>query len=710
MDTNDIEISEYRKQFLDELRFDAEHEGTDVGTKFIEKVLDELEDIGELSAPCPLQVEIKGYRQRLMSFDAYAYDEADSALILIASEFVNERESVETLTNSRIDELVTRMENFIGEVVNGDISKYCDESDDILPLAKEFRKKIGKSLETTEIMRFKFVIISNLTLSRQVKNLTKENFLERPVELNVWTLERLYQTFTSNTSEIIEFDTMDFGCEGIQYLKANIGCINEYDAYLGIVPGKFLADLYLKYGSKLLQGNVRAFLSVRGAVNKGIRNTIINHPQNFFTYNNGIAIVARSVRFSEDGKNIVHFKDFQIINGGQTTASLANALIKKEIKHNMETLFVPMKLTVLNVEDDMSEEQIEQYNNITKTISECANSQNAVSKADFFSNHPFHIKMEELSRKVMAPAVEGSPYQTIWFYERSRGKWEQEQMKLTQAQRKRFCEGSPKKQVIKKEKLAKCFNSILMKPYQVCQSAAINFSRFAPYVEDLYGNHRDSINEHFFRKSVCSVIIFDTLDDIVNRSEWYPKGGNKAQIVPYSISKLMSLLPKDYDIDWQYIWQKQKLYPELANELSKISYCAHRFLMEKAKGGLVRTISRLESTWNDFKNYDFHLSEKFVAALRPVAETKHEERAAKRTQRFNSKVDLSVQIFKLGFNYWMEVYNALSKARMLSYGETSFIKGIADFINKGKLPSSAQCNRLMKIIDKAEGSGYILPE
>lgn len=116
----------------------------------------------------------------------------------------------------------------------------------------------------------------------------------------------------------------------------------------------------------------------------------------------------------------------------------------------MENLYVPMKLTVLNVEDDMSEEQVEQYNSITKRISQCANSQNSVSDADFFSNHPFHVLMETLSRKVLAPPVNGNPYQTIWFYERSRGKWEQEQMKLTQAQRKKFCEIHPKNQVIKR--------------------------------------------------------------------------------------------------------------------------------------------------------------------------------------------------------------------------------------------------------------------
>lgn len=577
-----MDIEEYRKQFIDELRFNAEHEGTEPETQFIEKYLSDLEEIGELNDPIPMSVEMRGSRNRLLAFDAYAYDEADGALILIASDFTNERDSTPTLTNSRIEDIYTHMLNFLDECVQGNISKYCDDSDPALIIANEFRKKIGKGLLSTEILRFKFFILSNATLSKQVKNLSKPEFLGRPVELNVWTLERFYQTFASNSSEIIEIDTTDFGCDGIQCLKADIGVDSEYDAYLGIVPGKFLADIYLKYGSKLLQGNVRAFLSVRGKVNKGIRDTIINHPENFFTFNNGIAVVARSISFSADKTQIVHFKDLQIINGGQTTASLANAIIKKEARYGMDNLYVPMKLTVLNVENDLSEEQVEQYNSITKTISQCANSQNAVSEADFFSNHPFHVLMEKLSKKVMAPPVNGNPYQTIWFYERSRGKWEQEQMKLTPAQKKKFCEMHPKNQVIKKEKLAKCYNTILMNPHQVCQSSAINFNRFAGVIEKIYDENRDSINEDFFRKCVSSVILFDTLDGLISKASWYPKGGNKAQIVPYTIAKLMTLIPKGKDIDWRYIWQKQTLYPELAEELLRLAYCTHNFLMDQA--------------------------------------------------------------------------------------------------------------------------------
>ena len=705
-----MDIGEFRIQFMEQLRFDAEHEGTEPESQFISKALDLLEEIGDVSDPMPMSIEMKGRRGRIMALDAYAYDEADGALIMIASDFINEIDNTPTLTNTRIDELFLHMRNFIEESVEGDVSAYCDDSDPAINIAKEIKTKVGKSMLATEILRFKFIILSNAVLSRQVKNVSREEFLERPVELNIWTIERFHQTYSTNSSEIIEIETKDFGCDGIQYLKADIGEEANYDAYLGIVPGEFLANIYCKYGSKLLQGNIRAFLSVRGKVNKGIRETIIRNPENFFTYNNGIAVVARTIGFSEDKSKIIYLKDPQIINGGQTTASLANAKIKKEVKDGgMNNLFVPMKLTVLNVDDDMSEEDIDRYNSITKTISQCANSQNAVSEADFFSNHPFHVLMEQLSRKKMAPPVNGNPYQTIWFYERSRGKWEQEQMQLSPAARAKFCEKHPKNQVIKKEKLAKCLNAFAMNPHEVCQSSAINFSHFAKTINNLYETSKESINEVFFSKCVCSVIIIDSLDRRINKADWYPTGGNKAQIIPYAIAKMMSMIPKDLDLDWKLIWQKQEMYPALEKELMNLAHIIHEFFEKEAQGGLVRSLARRAETWNKCKSLPLSLSEEFRSTLIPKDEMKREEVAAKKERKFSQGIDISVEVFKLGAEYWKKVYNDLSKENILSYGDVAFIGSIAEYIKRNSLPSAAQCKRLIKIVEKAEAKGYIMP-
>ena len=707
-----MEIDEYRLEFLQELRNEAIVDGNDVEDQFVKEKVQELEERGELIDPNMFSCEMRGSGNRAIAFDAYGYDEADSSFVLLISDFQNTIEKT-TLTNTRIDELYSRMRNFITEAYNGDIRRFCDAADPIIDIAKELKTRIGTGSLNSEILKFKFFIITNSVLSIQVKTTTRENVLDRPVEINLWTLERFYQAKMSNISESIHIDCRKFNCEeGIQCLKANLGDNNAYDSYMAIVPGKFLADIYLAHGSRLLEGNVRAFLSVRGKVNRKIRETIIGkHPENFFTYNNGIAVVAHSIELSADGTRILSFNDFQIINGGQTTASLASAIVKKEAgAESFAKIFVPMKLTVLNVEGDLSEEEEAKYNDITQQISKSANCQNPVSDADFFSNDPFHRIMEELSLKHMAPPVNGSPHQTIWYYERSKGRWEQDQMKMSEAQRNRYRLRSPKNQVVKKEKLAKCLNTIYMNPHIVCAGSANNMKAFATTITELYEKSKDSINEVFFKKGIASVILFDDVDRLVNKSEWYPKGGNKAQIVPYTIAKLIASLPKGMDIDWKRIWNKQMLYVELVNQIEIIAKSVHEFLLDSG-GAIVREYAKKASTWKKFRDeYSVVLTNEFISSLVSTDLLKNEERAAKRTRKFNSDIDLEVEFYTRGYDYWMKFYNDMEKEQVISCGDRDFIKSLASYIIKGSLPSKAQIKKLLKIITKAEDAGYIMPQ
>ena len=132
---------------------------------------------------------------------------------------------------------------------------------------------------------------------------------------------------------------------GIPCLVANDAATAEYTSYLCVIPGPALADIYDAYGSILLEANVRSFLSTKVAVNKKMRATILTEPARFFAYNNGISALAKDVktRQSRDGLYITSAKDFQIINGGQTTASLSNARYKD--KADLGSIFVQMKLT-----------------------------------------------------------------------------------------------------------------------------------------------------------------------------------------------------------------------------------------------------------------------------------------------------------------------------------------------------------------------------
>ena len=113
---------------------------------------------------------------------------------------------------------------------------------------------------------------------------------------------------------------------------------------------------------------------------------------------------------TDEGRSITYAKDFQIINGGQTTASLSNARHKD--KADLSEIYVQMKLTEVDSNADKSSELI-------RTISRSSNSQNKVSDADFFATTPFHVRMEQISRKVFEPAHNGAQYETRWFYEQA---------------------------------------------------------------------------------------------------------------------------------------------------------------------------------------------------------------------------------------------------------------------------------------------------
>jgi len=702
-----MEIEDYRKEFLEEIRSDASINGTDPNDEFIQKSISLLEEIEVFPDPTIHYFGKKGRRNRMMQFNAYGFDEADGSICLLISDF-NNSETPAALTNTLIDSLYSRMHFFIEEAYEGNISEFCDDSDLTIDIAKEIKKLIGKSSFESSVLKFKFYIITNSLLSSRVKSIQKENLLGRPVELNLWCLERFFDLYNSSNSEAIEINVSEFGIDGIQCLQANMTDCDEYDAYLAIVPGKFLADIYLKHGSRLLQGNVRAFLSLKNNVNKGIRKTIIGAPKKFFTYNNGIATIAESIELSDDRTKILSLRGLQIINGGQTTASLASAVVKKD-NELLENIFVPMKLTVLQAEpgNEVADNDRE-YHDMIQKISEYANSQTKVTSADFFSNHKFHVMIEtlSLSAKNFAPPVNGNPFPTVWFYERSRGKWEQEQMKMSQTERDKFIKKNPKNQVIKKEQLAKCMVIMDGYPHIACDVSTKIMNNIASKIDDICENSIDQINDYFFKKSVVSIIIYNSVEKLVAKQPWYPKGGNRAQIVPYTIAKIINSIPRNKSIDYDLIWRTQNLYHSFVREVEIVALKTHNFLNDSG-GVIVREYARHRDTWNKYKEFPHELSEFFYHDLIDISLINDEVKHAIKERKFNNNIEASLNIFNLGYEYWMKVYDKVKDERILNFSDKLFIKSMAEIVRRNGLPTSSQSKRLIKIYNSAEDAGIV---
>ena len=187
-----------------------------------------------------------------------------------------------------------------------------------------------------------------------------------------------------------------------------------------------------------------------------------------------------------------------------------------------------MKLSIVNPE---------RTEDVVPRISEYANSQNRVNAADFFSNHPFHVRMESFSRRIHAPSRDGAFRETKWFYERARGQFNDARSRLTPSQRKKFDLENPRPQLFSKTDMAKFLNVWEQKPDKVSLGAQKNFADFAQGVGQAWKKDEKSFNEAFFREVVAKAIVFRSTEKVVSSQPWY-QGGYRANIVAYAISKL----------------------------------------------------------------------------------------------------------------------------------------------------------------------------
>ena len=312
-----------------------------------------------------------------------------------------------------------------------------------------------------------------------ISSLPEERIGDLPVQQDLWDIERLRRLATSGRLE--EAITIDLPALGgaLRCLPAT-GVETDYQCVFTVLPGQLLAEMYDRYGAKLLQRNVRSFLQLRGKVNKGIIETVRDAPDRFLAYNNGISATATGLVTDDraDGIYLVKLDDLQIVNGGQTTATLHHAAVREGI--DLSQVQVPAKITVVRPE---------QLDQLVPKISRYANSQNAIAEADFESNSPFHVELERLSRTIWAPAPEGATRQSHWYYERVRGQYQVDRARhQTPARQRSFDEQNPTAQKFTKTDAAKYEMSFRQQPNIVSLGAQKCFQAWT--VDVLAETHR----------------------------------------------------------------------------------------------------------------------------------------------------------------------------------------------------------------------------
>jgi len=557
------------------------------------------------------------------------------------------------ITNYRIDSYeynitkdeYTKSLNQIKRFINSALKRHIDYIDHSHTELNELIKIIGKQGNDFDRINVYFLI-------NGFSNHDKEKIEISNVDVFVhtWDISRLFKISESNSEHEpieIEFENFTENGEGLKCLK--VPNIDElYDCYLAIVPGVILAKLYNEFSNELLESNVRAFLGQAGKFNKGIRDTIRNKPQMFLPYNNGITATAESVetKLIDNQMVITKLNDFQIVNGGQTTASLYHTQ-KKFKDADLSKIFVQMKLTVIK---DKDQKNIEVPN-----ISRFANSQNKVSELDLSSNNPFFVQIENLSRKKYVVNPENKNQSFLWFFERANGQYRETLNKQTQAQQKKFKEQNPSGLKFIKSDVAKFINVWELEPHYVSLGSQKNFIHFTKKVNESVSKNKLP-GENFYRKLIANAILFKTVDSLFGRKNADAIGDTnlKSFTVAYTVSYFHFLTKNRLDL-WK-IYEEQKTDDILNVHFKNILVFVYKHLVKESNNSLISEYAKRETSWKKLKETTPY-SENLIEVLKDymISEEEKEQRENEKeldTNNIENSIFLISEIQKMGLKFW----------------------------------------------------------
>lgn len=664
-----LSIEEYAEEFAQDVHARVAASGTIFADAFFDVCTDILIDAGEIEeAERAFHQSDRGIR-----VDGYGGDPriADDRLTLFVLDWLGD--GLENLTQTDMERHFRRLEKFVSEARTGSISTRLDESNPVWYLANLIRTR------WSGIRSVRFVILTNRTLSQRVDGKASGTIDDIPVSYSVWDLGRFHR-FTSSTRErdTLEIDFVrDFG-RGIPALEVPVPG-SDYAAYLAAIPADILSEIYSRWGARLLEQNVRVYLQARSKVNRGILTTVSDEPHMFFAYNNGISATAGSVSVESGsgGLAITAIQDLQIVNGAQTTASLHRASRQSDVSQ----ITVQMKLSVI---------EPDQIDIAVPKISRYANSQNRISDADFFSNHPFHVRIEEMSRRMFAPSPEGAFQETRWFYERARGQYQARKAELSGAERRKFEIQHPRGQMFTKTDLAKFVNVWRQVPHTVSQGAQKNFKAFADHISGEWDKDKDRFGEQYFRDLVAKALVFRATERLVSGASWYA-GGYRANIVAYTISKVAHLIESAGRVPaFQKIWEKQSVPLGLESLLLRVGELASGMLTEPPTESTsnISEWAKKPACWEAMKAIEVP-----GADVRLISTSRQEAAAARKSERTDSRMMRGIEaqtfVFNLGPEIWQAALEWGRARRALSVRELDILGLCAEI--PGRFPTERQC-------------------
>jgi len=479
----------------------------------------------------------------------------------------------DTETKAAADQCI----RIISHAARGNLARITDPSTEIHALALNIERCYA-NLDTIRI----FVLTDRQAKS---KNFKSQEVNGKIVKLEVMDIERLYRHMSEGKPRdelIINFQEVSGSALPCIFVPRTN---SDYDYALTVIPGEALRFIYEKYGPRLLEANVRSFLSVTGKVNKGIRETLKTNPEHFMAYNNGIVIVADDVRIGEasnGGDAILWLKGMQIVNGGQTTASIYFTK-RKTPEIDLSLVRVPAKIIILRSDDAAAEESL------ISDISRYANTQNSVKQSDLSANKPFHIELEKLALSTYCPDGVGR-----WFYERAAGSYNTMLARegTTPARQRQLKDAIPPSRKITKTELAKYLNAWNKKPDLVSLGAQKNFERFMDEMRQEDGQLTIALPDvAIYKATIAKAILFKKTNSIVR--PMFP--AFQANVAAYLVAVVSELVGDRLSLD--RIWEQQDISSALRDQIKTWAGEVNQVLHNTSGGRMVSEWAKKPDCW-----------------------------------------------------------------------------------------------------------------
>ncbi len=680
------DIGEFAQEFFQEIISDSDARGEFTEDIFFEKFCDHLMAAGEIDSAD--RAAYQSPPRQGIRVDGYGGEPDSGCLSLIVSDF-HQSPDISRLSGTEMDRILERPSRFLRKVFDSQWRNALEETSPAFGLADLVCQRWA------ETNRVRLFLISNRELSSRIDGRVADAFDGRTVSYSVWDIRRLHRFATmGHGREDIEIDLeKDFGAP-LPVLPAHQSK-GRHESYLVTVPGIVLAEIYDRWGARLLEQNVRVFLQARGKVNRGIRKTIETEPAMFFAYNNGLTTTAESVSLARsDGSLLLRrIKNFQVVNGGQTMASIHAA---HRGKKDMSEVFVQMKLSVVDAERAAE---------IVPSISEFANTQNRVSAADFFANHPFHVRIEEFSRRIFAPSPDGTFRESKWFYERARGQYADARALLTQAARKKFDLEYPRSQLFSKTDIAKYVNVWQGKPHTVSLGAQKNFADFASAIGREWEKDADRFSETWYREAVAKAIIFRAAERIVSNQAWY-QGGFRANVVAYAIAKMGHDIGKSGgSVNFEAVWKCQSASSGIEAAITLAGGMVHEILTSPPEGiSNITEWAKKQACWERVRALSVTWPIELADGLMSAEEKRSAHSHGRRGQKMLNGIQAQMAVVKAGSSFWTEALAWGREQELLTAKEIGIVASATQIPTR--IPSEAQSVKVMDVLGKLRDAGY----